>query len=83
MYHKYFKSPVISLVVQDKEGTLKKIQDKYADYDVRFVDGVSVYASDFWFNVRSSNTADKIKFTVEADSEERMQELVKELELLL
>ncbi|MBU1758166.1 hypothetical protein KKG31_03225, partial [Patescibacteria group bacterium] len=38
-----------------------------------------VYAPDFWFNLRPSNTEDKIKFTVEASSEEKMNEEVEEL----
>jgi len=89
-YKKYFKSPVISSVVTDKEGALKKVQEKYpcqlagrSDYDIKFVDGVSVYAPDFWFNLRPSNTEDKIKFTVEADTEEKMNEVAGELKSLL
>lgn len=82
-YKKYFKSPVISLVVSDKAWALKKVQDKYADLDIKFVDGISVYAPDFWFNLRPSNTEDKIKFTVEADTEIRMNEVVEELKGLL
>lgn len=79
-YKKYFKSPVISLVVSDKEWALQKVKNKYTDYDIKVVDWISVYAPDFWFNLRPSNTEDKIKFTVEADTQERMNEIVQELQ---
>jgi len=82
-YKKYFKSPVVSLVVLDKEAALKKVQEKYSDYEIKFVDGISVYAPDFRFNLRPSNTEDKIKFTVEADSEAVMKRVVEELKGLL
>lgn len=82
-YKKYSKSPIISIRIADKEGALKKVQDKYADHDIKFVDGISVYAQDFWFNLRPSNTEDKIKFTVESDNQERMDEVVEELGKIL
>jgi phosphomannomutase len=47
------------------------------------VDGISVYAPDFWFNLRPSNTEDKIKFTVEANNGEIMNKVVDELRKLL
>jgi len=82
-YKKYFKSPVISLTVLDKEWALKKVQNTYAEFDIKFVDGISVYAPDFWFNLRPSNTEDKIKFTVEADTENKMKEVVDTLKGML
>lgn len=82
-YLKYFKCPIASIVVEDKEVVLKNIKKQYAKFEQKTIDGISVFGKDFWFNVRPSNTENKIKFTVEADSEERMQEEREKLENII
>lgn len=77
------KSPVISMRVADKEGVLDQAKKTYADHQHMFVDGISVYAPDFWFNLRPSNTEDKIKFCVEADTQERMETIVEEIKWII
>ncbi|MEI8091782.1 MAG: hypothetical protein WCG98_06280 [bacterium] len=73
------KSPVISIIVQDKDAVIEKIKEKYAEHEQQRIDGISIYAPDFWFNMRPSNTEDKIKFTVEADTPEQMELVVEQL----
>ena len=82
-YHKYHKSPIISIKVSDKEEALAKVKEKFAEYEQKTIDGISVYAPDFWFNLRPSNTEDKIKFTVESSTEEKMNDVVEELKGIL
>jgi phosphomannomutase len=74
-----FKTPIISVKVEDKERSLAKIKEVFGEYEQDFLDGISVYGEDFWLNVRGSNTEHKIRYTVEADTEEKMQEIQKVL----
>lgn len=82
-YQKYPKCPVIDREVKDKEATLQKIKKTYKEYSQKYIDGVSVFANNFRFNVRASNTSDKIRFTVEADNEEILDIEVKKLTELI
>jgi phosphomannomutase len=47
------------------------------------LDGISIYWDDFWFNVRWSNTENKIRFAVEANTKEKMDEVLLELKSII
>ncbi len=65
--------------VADKEGMLKKIKEKYADGKQDFLDGVTVEYKDWWFNVRPSNTEPLLRLTIEADTQEVLEQKKEEL----
>jgi len=54
-----------------------------AFYDAKktlFIDGISVYYEDYWFNVRKSNTEDKIiRINAEANEESKLQDVLRKL----
>lgn len=72
-YKKYFLSGEINRTVADKNSVFKTIKEKYADGKINELDGVTVEYSDFWFNVRGSNTEPKIRLNLEAISQEIME----------
>ena len=71
-YKKYYHSGEINRDVADKESVFQKISEKYADGRINFLDGITVEYSDFWFNVRGSNTEAKIRLNLEAINEDTM-----------
>ena len=82
-FERYFKSPINSVKVEDKEESLNKIKEYYSTYKQEFMDGISVYGDNFWFNVRASNTENKLRFAVEADTEKKMNEVLNELQSII
>jgi len=50
----------------DKEGTFKKLADKYHDAEIDHLDGVTLQYKDWWFNVRASNTEPLLRLNMEA-----------------
>ncbi len=66
LYNKYVFSGEINRDVKDKEAVLKRIEEKYSDGKIFKLDGISVEYNDFWFNVRGSNTEDKMRLNLEA-----------------
>ncbi len=79
---KYSNSGEINITLTDgadKNKILEKIKEKYKDGQINELDGVSVTYSDFWFNVRASNTEPKIRLTVEAISQEIMEKKKEEI----
>lgn len=70
-----------------KQIILEKIKEKYADPSTSlgvggkadFLDGITVTYKDWWFNVRPSNTEPLLRLTIEADTQELLEEKQKEL----
>lgn len=71
---KYFISGEINSEVEDKEGKMSEIAEKYKDAEVSRLDGVAVEYPDFRFCVRPSNTEPLLRLTLEAKSEKLMEE---------
>ncbi|MBR2624930.1 MAG: phosphomannomutase/phosphoglucomutase [Lentisphaeria bacterium] len=70
---KYFSSGEINSKVADVAPILAEIKAKYADGHMFELDGISSEYSDWWFNVRSSNTEPLLRLIVEADTKELME----------
>lgn len=82
-YTKYYKTPIISHNVQDKDIILNKVKEHYKDLDQMYLDWVTVTWDNFWFNVRWSNTENKIKFAVESDDKNIINQISDELNNLI
>lgn len=72
-YKKYFLSGEINREVQDKNSVFASLEKEYSAGDINKLDGVTITYPDFWFNVRGSNTEDKIRLNLEAVSQEIME----------
>jgi len=76
---RYAKSQETNFEVDDKLGTMKRLEADYADGRVDWLDGITVEYDDWWFNVRASNTEPLLRLVCEARSgpmlERRMAEL--------
>lgn len=67
-YQRYHESGEINTPVQDTRATLDRVRAAYEGTGVEFddMDGLTVAAKDWWFNVRPSNTEPLIRLNVEA-----------------
>lgn len=82
----YHNSGEVNTEVEDKAAVLQKLKDTYASQAsvVNELDGIRCeFGDDWWFIVRPSNTEPLIRLTVEAKTEEMMQEKVEELRSLI
>jgi len=72
----YFTSGEINSTVKDPDAVLEKIEEVYgAKGEIVRIDGFSVFAKDFWFNVRKSNTEPLLRLNCEAYTQENMETL--------
>ena len=80
-YDKYKSSQEINFIVYDKEKVMKAIEAEFKDSadSVDWLDGVSVWFKEYWFNVRASNTEPLLRLNVEADNSQLLEEKIKEL----
>ncbi|MEA3452849.1 MAG: phosphomannomutase/phosphoglucomutase [Patescibacteria group bacterium] len=83
-FGKYFFPGQINLEgIEDKEGKIKEIEKNYSDGEVSHLDGLTVEYSDWWFNLRPSNTEPLLRLTIEANTKELLDEKIKELKSLI
>jgi phosphomannomutase len=81
-YHaKYFISGEINSEVDDQDGKMREIEERYSDARIGHLDGVSVDYDDWHFNVRSSNTEPLLRLCLESlvspeDMERRRDEVL-------
>jgi phosphomannomutase len=72
---KYFISGEINSEVDDQEGKIREIKEKYSDGEITELDGISVDYPDWHFNVRPSNTEPLLRLNLESlVSREHMEE---------
>lgn len=70
---KYFSSGELNSKVADVKPILAKIKAKYSDGHMFELDGISVEYSNWWFNVRSSNTEPLVRLIVESKDKATME----------
>lgn len=73
-YQKYVSIEETNSTVADKEATLAKLKQHYADAKLDELDGISFTYPDFWFNVRPSNTEPLLRLNMEARTPELLQQ---------
>ena len=78
---RYFISGEINSEVEDQEGKMSEIAERYADGEISWLDGVSVDYPDWHFNVRPSNTEPLLRLNLESlvsrqDMEARRDEVL-------
>jgi phosphomannomutase len=72
---RYFISGEINSEVEDQDGKMKELGERYGKRQVSWLDGISVDYDDWHFNVRPSNTEPLLRLNLESlVSEEHMQE---------
>jgi phosphomannomutase len=75
LHSKYFISGEINSEVDEQDGKIKELEERYWDGKVSWLDGISVDYEDWHFNVRPSNTEPLLRLNLESlVSEEHMKE---------
>ncbi len=83
-YNRYVVSGEINTRVVDAQASLNVIRESFKqDYEIDELDGVTVTAEEWWFNVRPSNTEPLLRLNVEAVNEATLNKVrEKVLELI-
>jgi phosphomannomutase len=86
VYERYVASGEINSRVDDAAATVAAIEDTYSGADgitVDHLDGLTVDAGDWWFNVRASNTEPLLRLNVEAGDAATMERVRDEVLALI
>ena len=69
-----FRSGEINTQVKDVRGKMREIEEFYRGAQVDHLDGITISYSDWWLNVRPSNTEPLLRLNVEGDTRELMEQ---------
>lgn len=69
----YCRGDEVNLKIEDARAVIAALKREYADGKQDEFDGLTVAYSDWWFNVRPSNTEPLLRVTVEAATKEAME----------
>jgi len=87
LYEKYPKSGEVNYQVQDTKEAISRVekyyQENYKDLDFDYIDGVSIEADDWRFNLRPSNTQPLIRLNLEAKTKQTVIEKFHEVEKVI
>lgn len=72
--YRYFHSGEINFEVADKGAVFEKLRERYGANLKYDFDGLSFEWDDWWFNVRPSNTENKVRLNLEATTKEIMEQ---------
>ncbi len=85
-YRLLYKSDEISIPVRDRKqaaAILQNIATHFHDATISREDGLTVEYSDWWFNIRPSNTEPVLKLIMEAHEKNLLDRMVKEVQALV
>jgi phosphomannomutase len=71
---RYHATGEINFRVEDKQGMIRHLAEEFSDGEIDYLDGVTVQYSDWWFNVRPSNTEPLLRLVLEARTEDLMEQ---------
>jgi phosphomannomutase len=72
---KYFHSGEINSLVTNKLEKIEELKNKYSDArNISTLDGITIEYDNFWFNVRPSNTENKLRLNLEAIDKSTMEQ---------
>lgn len=71
-FSRYSASGEINSTVEDADAVIEQLSRTYADHGQDRMDGLTVTADDWWFNVRPSNTEPLLRLNVEGADDTTM-----------
>ena len=80
---KYPQSGELNFQVEDKDGAIRQLAEKYKTAKIDYLDGITVDLGDWWFNVRKSNTEPLLRLNLEAANPTMLDQKLHELQQIL
>jgi phosphomannomutase len=80
---RYAVSGELNTRVASPQAVIDHVASHYAAHDCDRLDGLTVYAGDWWFNLRPSNTEPLLRLNLEARSSDEVAQRVSEVQAVM
>ncbi|HBX79361.1 MAG TPA: phosphomannomutase/phosphoglucomutase [Acidimicrobiaceae bacterium] len=81
-YERYVASGEINTVVESTSEVIDRVAAAYSEYSLDWLDGLTVDAGEWWFNLRPSNTEPLLRLNLEAGTQAEVDQHVAEVRAL-
>ena len=78
-FEPYASSGEINTTVSDPLAVIANVREEYSSFDADDLDGLTVDAGDWWFNLRPSNTEPLLRLNLEAADDASVEQRVAEV----
>ncbi|OGK55781.1 hypothetical protein A3J15_01035 [Candidatus Roizmanbacteria bacterium RIFCSPLOWO2_02_FULL_38_10] len=79
-FEKYYSSGEMNFVISEPDSMIINLEKKYSiTGKIDKLDGLTILASDYWFNVRKSNTEPLLRVNIEADTLDKLSKIKQEI----
>ena len=79
-FEKYYSSGEMNFVFSEPDSIIINLEKKYSiTGKIDKLDGLTILASDYWFNVRKSNTEPLLRVNIEADTLDKLSKIKQEI----
>jgi phosphomannomutase len=82
-YDRYFATGELNFSVADKDACIGQLKATFADAEFAYLDGVTLRYTDWWCNVRPSNTEPVLRLNLEAKTPALRDQMLARVEALL
>ncbi len=82
-YNRYFATGEINFSVDDKDRCMASLKQTFADAEFAALDGLTLRYSDWWCNVRPSNTEPVLRLNLEAKTPALRDQMLARVEAIL
>lgn len=72
-YRRYEMPAEINFETTNKDAVFAELREQYSNYAIDELDGLTIDADDFWFNLRGSNTEPVMRLNIEGATNEIVQ----------
>jgi len=80
---KYVQTGEVNFKVEDPQALFERVQEQFKDARIDTLDGITVQYTDWWFNLRASNTEPYVRLNLEAATREQLKEKFEQLATVL
>lgn len=82
-FRRYAASGEINTTVDDQDAVIERVSSHFSSLDQDRLDGLTVDAGSWWFNMRASNTEPLLRLNLEARTQAEVDERVSEIQALM
>jgi phosphomannomutase len=80
---RYSHSGEINFPADDRDARIRELAERYKKEKIDYLDGLTIDAGPWWFNLRKGNTEPVLRLNVEANTQELLEEKLAELKKVL
>jgi len=78
-FEKYSHSGILNFKIKNFEKIIERLKNEYRAGSQNAIDGLTIEFSNWWFNIRPSNTEPLVRMVIEAKNQKLLEEKKKEL----